>query len=117
MFTTAGSTRRAISARNTPFQPTAVAPYAIAIPTPLEYFASLVADDAHFARTRLLALENTWGGQVLPLPYVQAATELARRKGLARHLDGGTVRQHALRGLGVRVPRADHDPREPAAVP
>jgi hypothetical protein len=25
-------------------------------------------DDAHFARTRLLALENTWGGQVLPLP-------------------------------------------------
>ena len=26
-------------------------PYAIAIPTPLEYFASLVADDAHFALT------------------------------------------------------------------
>ena len=27
------------------------APYAIAIPTPLEYFASLVADDVHFALT------------------------------------------------------------------
>lgn len=27
------------------------APYAIAIPTPLEYFASLVAEDAHFALT------------------------------------------------------------------
>jgi threonine aldolase len=48
-------------------------------------------DDAHFARTRLLALENTWGGQVLPLSYIEAATALARRKGLATHLDGARL--------------------------
>jgi threonine aldolase len=53
--------------------------------------AAIKPDDAHFARTRLLALENTWGGQVLPLPYVEAATALAKRKGLARHLDGARL--------------------------
>ena len=53
--------------------------------------AAIKPDDAHFARTRLLALENTWGGQVLPPAYVQAATELARRRGLATHLDGARL--------------------------
>jgi threonine aldolase len=53
--------------------------------------AAIKPDDAHFARTRLLALENTWGGQVLPMAYVEAATALARRKGLARHLDGARL--------------------------
>jgi threonine aldolase len=53
--------------------------------------AAIKPDDAHFARTRLLALENTWGGQVLPLPYIEAATALAKRKGLARHLDGARL--------------------------
>lgn len=42
----------------------------------------------HFARTRLLALENTWGGRVLPQQYVRDAAELARGKGLNVHLDG-----------------------------
>jgi threonine aldolase len=53
--------------------------------------AAIKPDDAHFARTRLLALENTWGGQVLPLPYIEAATALAKRKGLACHLDGARL--------------------------
>ena len=48
-------------------------------------------DDAHFARTRLLALENTLGGKLLPFDYVQRATELAARRGLARHLDGARL--------------------------
>ncbi|KLN52921.1 low-specificity L-threonine aldolase [Variovorax paradoxus] len=48
-------------------------------------------DDAHFARTRLLALENTLGGKLLPFEYVQAATDLAKRKGLQRHLDGARL--------------------------
>jgi threonine aldolase len=56
-----------------------------------EIEAAIKPDDAHFARTRLLALENTWGGQVLPLPYIEAATGLARRKGLANHLDGARL--------------------------
>ena len=53
--------------------------------------AHIKPDDAHFARTKLLALENTWGGQVLPLAYIEAATGLARSKGLATHLDGARL--------------------------
>ncbi len=48
-------------------------------------------DDPHFARTRLLSLENTLGGKVIPLDYIAKATELARAKGLARHLDGARL--------------------------
>ena len=58
--------------------------------------AAIKPDDAHFARTRLLALENTWGGQVLPLPYIEAATALARRRGLASHLDGARLLNAAV---------------------
>jgi threonine aldolase len=53
--------------------------------------ANIKPDDAHFAITRLLALENTWGGQVLPLDYIEAATALARQRGLATHLDGARL--------------------------
>lgn len=53
--------------------------------------AAIKPDDAHFARTRLLALENTIGGKVLPLAYVEAATALARRHGLCTHLDGARL--------------------------
>lgn len=53
--------------------------------------SAIKPDDAHFARTRLLALENTLGGKLLPFDYVQAATDLAKRKGLQRHLDGARL--------------------------
>jgi threonine aldolase len=56
---------------------------------PLAKIAGAIkADDAHFARTRLLALENTIGGKVLPLGYCRDATSLAHKRGLATHLDG-----------------------------
>jgi threonine aldolase len=32
--------------------------------------AAIKPDDAHYARTRMLALENTWGGKVLPMKYL-----------------------------------------------
>lgn len=53
--------------------------------------AAIKPDDAHFARTRLLALENTLGGKLLPFEYVKAATDLAKAKGLSRHLDGARL--------------------------
>jgi threonine aldolase len=53
--------------------------------------AAIKPDDAHFAKTRLLTLENTWGGKLLPIAYVQAATTLAHEKGLNRHLDGARL--------------------------
>lgn len=64
--------------------------------------AAIKPDDPHFARTRLLALENTIGGKVLPLSYVDAATAVARRHGLACHLDGARVFNAAV-ALGVSV--------------
>jgi threonine aldolase len=53
--------------------------------------AAIKPDDAHFARSRLLALENTWGGQVLPQAYVEAACALAHGRGLSTHLDGARL--------------------------
>jgi threonine aldolase len=65
--------------------------------------AAIKPDDAHFAKTRLLALENTWGGLVLPMAYVQAATALARQRGLATHLDGARLYNAAVAsGLPAR---------------
>ena len=56
-----------------------------------EIEAAIKPDDPHFARTRLLALENTLGGKVIPLDYIEQATALARDKGLATHLDGARL--------------------------
>lgn len=47
--------------------------------------------DFHFARTRLLALENTIGGRVLPIAYQHEATALAHAHGLVTHLDGARL--------------------------
>jgi threonine aldolase len=70
--------------------------------------AAIKPDDAHFARSRLLALENTLGGKLLPFDYVQQATALAAGKGLSRHLDGArlfnaAVAQAALTGSDART--------------
>jgi len=70
--------------------------------------AAIKPDDAHFARTRLLALENTLGGRLLPFDYLHQATQLARRKGLARHLDGARLfnaatAQATLTGADLRA--------------
>jgi len=60
---------------------------------PLEKLAAALKPkgDPHFARTRLLALENTFHGKPIPAAYIQAATSWAREQGLATHLDGARV--------------------------
>ena len=60
--------------------------------------AQIKPHDFHFARTKLLALENTIGGRVLPRDYVTAATSLAHERGLATHLDGARVCNAAVAG-------------------
>ena len=62
--------------------------------------AAIKADDFHFARTRLLALENTMQGQVLSLEYLAAARKLTSAKGLQLHLDGARLYNAAVK-LGV----------------
>jgi len=52
--------------------------------------------DSHFARTRLLALENTWGGRVLPRSYIAEAGKLAKAHGLGFHLDGARLFNAAI---------------------
>jgi threonine aldolase len=53
--------------------------------------AAIKADDIHFAKTRLLALENTTGGLVVSMDYMQSARDLATSHGLQFHLDGARV--------------------------
>ncbi len=60
---------------------------------PLEKLAAALKPkgDPHFANTRLLALENTFHGKLIPAEYIQAATDWARANSLATHLDGARV--------------------------
>ena len=59
---------------------------------PLDLIAAAIKpNDSHFARTRLLALENTIGGKILPATYVAEATAFAKSKGLGTHLDGARI--------------------------
>ena len=62
--------------------------------------AAIKPDDAHFAKTRLLCLENTQAGKVLPLDYLARAEAFARGKRLGLHLDGARIFNAAVH-LGV----------------
>lgn len=62
--------------------------------------AAIKPDDFHFARTRLLALENTMQGKVLSLEYLARARTFTREHGLALHLDGARLYNAAVK-LGV----------------
>ena len=53
--------------------------------------AAIKPDDAHYAITRLIALENTWGGKVLPADYAPKVKALAKARGLFTHLDGARL--------------------------
>lgn len=48
-------------------------------------------DDYHFARTRLLCLENTHNGKALPLEYLEKARQFANDHNLKLHLDGARL--------------------------
>jgi len=52
--------------------------------------------DPHFARTRLLCLENTWHGRALPRAYLSEARALCDRHGLVLHLDGARLYNAAV---------------------
>jgi len=64
--------------------------------------AAIKPDDSHFARTRLLCLENTNSGLVLPVAYLQEAGRLARKHNLSTHLDGARI-FNAVVKLGIAV--------------
>ncbi|PSW20101.1 low-specificity L-threonine aldolase [Photobacterium sanctipauli] len=64
--------------------------------------AAIKPDDFHFARTRLLSLENTINGKVLPLAYLAKAREFADKHDLKLHLDGARV-YNAAAALDVDI--------------
>ena len=72
--------------------------------------AVIKIDDPHFARSRLLALENTLGGKRMPMAYLQQATDLARARGLATHLDGARLFNAAV----AQAEAEKTDPRDEA---
>ncbi|WP_429108156.1 low-specificity L-threonine aldolase [Aeromonas veronii] len=53
--------------------------------------AALAPDDAHFVQTRLICLENTHNGKVLPLSYLQEMGAFVADRGLKLHLDGARL--------------------------
>ena len=66
---------------------------------PLDKVAAAIKPvDPHFARTKVLALENTWWGRVLPLDYLKAAHDFTRERGLGLHLDGARLFNAAVSG-------------------
>ncbi|WP_225772693.1 low-specificity L-threonine aldolase [Pseudomonas sp. Marseille-Q5115] len=56
-----------------------------------QVIAAIKPDDFHFARTRLLALENTMQGKVLPMDYLARAKALCTAHGLGFHLDSARL--------------------------
>ena len=67
-------------------------------------------DDSHFARTRLIAIENTIGGRVLPRGYAASLRGLADRRGLRVHLDGARLWNAAVKqGIAPKEIAKDFD--------
>jgi threonine aldolase len=72
---------------------------------PLEAVARAIKPiDPHFARSRLLCLENTWHGRPLALDYLAQARAFCRERGLGLHLDGARLYNAAVAcGVDARV--------------
>jgi threonine aldolase len=83
-------------------QPQAIANRADGTLDLAEVEAAIKPDDPHFARTRLLALENTISGRVIERDYLEKALQLARRRGLSTHLDGARICNAAV-ALGMSL--------------
>lgn len=64
--------------------------------------AAIKPNDSHFARTKLLSLENTINGKVLPLSYLAEAREFVDTHNLSLHLDGARV-YNAVAALQIDV--------------
>ena len=64
--------------------------------------AAIKPDDSHFAPAKVIALENTFGGRVLPFAYMQDVAALAGRRGLGLHLDGARAFNASVK-LGMDI--------------
>ena len=62
-----------------------------------EVTKAIKVNNIHFAKTRLLCLENTMSGQVLPMQYLEQARALVDQHGLLLHLDGARIFNAAIK--------------------
>jgi threonine aldolase len=74
------------------------------VPSVAAFEAAIKPDDFHYARTRLICLENTISGQVLDLDYIDDVAAMARGHGLAVHLDGARLFNAAVK-TGISAKR------------
>ncbi|MCS6762414.1 MAG: aminotransferase class I/II-fold pyridoxal phosphate-dependent enzyme [Candidatus Devosia symbiotica] len=59
--------------------------------------SAIKPNDSHLARTKVVALENTFGDRVPPVAYMAQVAEIAQRRGLGLHLDGAVPSMPARR--------------------
>jgi threonine aldolase len=60
----------------------------------------VLGNDVHYAPTRVIALENTYGGTILPLKEVQRISDYARAHDIRIHCDGARLWNAVAAGAG-----------------
>ena len=61
---------------------------------------AVLGDDVHACPTRVISLENTINGVIMPLAEVRRISEFARKNGIKMHCDGARLWEAAAAGAG-----------------
>lgn len=59
-----------------------------------------LGDEIHGAPTRVISLENTLGGTIMPLSEVKRISKFAKEHGIKLHLDGARIWEAVVAGAG-----------------
>ncbi|KAH9878912.1 hypothetical protein J1614_002347 [Plenodomus biglobosus] len=62
---------------------------------------AVVSDDVHACPTRVISLENTLNGAIMPLSEVKKISAWARENGIIMHLDGARLWEAVAAGAGT----------------
>jgi threonine aldolase len=60
----------------------------------------VLSDDVHACPTRVISLENTLGGTIMPLSETRRISAFAREHGIKLHLDGARIWEAVVAGAG-----------------
>ncbi|KAI9709370.1 MAG: hypothetical protein M1820_003490, partial [Bogoriella megaspora] len=61
---------------------------------------AVISDDVHACPTKVISLENTLGGTILPLEECQRISAWAKERGILMHLDGARLWEACAAGAG-----------------
>ncbi|KAF2025809.1 hypothetical protein EK21DRAFT_75528 [Setomelanomma holmii] len=62
---------------------------------------AVISDDVHACPTRVISLENTLNGAIMPLAEVRRISSWARENGIIMHLDGARLWEAVAAGAGT----------------